>query len=86
MKSATAFLPMSSCFENKMWYLVVSKKKKLLYLCEDGIEQSVPRGHSLSSLASLMMPISNPGDGFLYPNLTRMMDSYIHPYTPEMYI
>ena len=37
-------------YPHKMWYLVVSKKKNPLYLCEDGIEKSVPRDHCLSSL------------------------------------
>ena len=37
-------------YPHKMWYLVVSKKKNPLYLCEDGIEKSIPRDHRLSSL------------------------------------
>ena len=35
-------------------------------MCEDGIEKSV-----------LVMPICDPRDGFFYPYLTLMMDSYI---------
>ena len=36
-------------FQYKMRYLVVSKKKNP-YFCEDGIENSVPHDHHLSSL------------------------------------
>ena len=36
----------------------------------------IPRDHRLSSPASLVMPIGDPRDGFLYPTLTLMMDSY----------
>ena len=48
-------------------------EKIIHYSHEDGIEKSVPRNHGLSSL---LMPIGDPLDGFLYPTFTLMMDSY----------
>ena len=47
-------------------------KKKIHLLCEDGIEKSVPSDYHLSSL----MPNVNPREGFFYPTLTLMIDSY----------
>ena len=35
---------------NKMWYLMVSKIKKIHYSGESRIEKIVPRDHRLSSL------------------------------------
>ena len=61
--------------EYKMRYLVVSKKKNQL---EKEIEKSVPHNHHLSSL---VMPIGDPWDGFFYPTLTPMIDSYILLYS-----
>ena len=61
-------------FQYKMRYLVV--RKRIHYLCEDGIEKIHPSlaitviHHS----ASLVMPISDPWDRFFYPTLTLMMD------------
>ena len=55
-----------------MRYLVVSKKNNPLYSCERGIEKSFPPDHS----ASLVMPIGDPRDGFFYPTLSLMIDSY----------
>ena len=53
-------------------------KKRFHYLCEDGIEKSVPHDHCLSSrgLASLVMPFPDPQDRFFYLTLTLMMNSY----------
>ena len=53
--------------------MVSKKKNPLLY--EDRIEKSVPQDHRLSS-ASLVMPIGDPRDGFFYPTLRLMIDSY----------
>ena len=48
--------------------------------CEGGIEKSVPRDHRLSSLGKPdVMPNGDPRDGFFYPTLTLMIDSYISP-------
>ena len=38
------------------------------------MEKSVPRDHRLSSL---VMPNDDPREGFFYPTLTLMIDSYI---------
>ena len=50
-------------------------KKIIHYLCEDGIEKSVPCGHRLSSLR-------NPSDAkrviLFYSFLTLIIDSYNH--------
>ena len=43
-------------------------------VCEK--EKSVPRDHHLSSIATLVMPLGYPRDGFFYPALTLMVDSY----------
>ena len=50
------------------------EKRSILKSCEDGIEKSLPRNHSLSSLTSFVMPNSEPRDGFFYPTL--QLDSY----------
>ena len=55
------------------------KKKKIHQSCADGIEKSLPHNHSLSPLASLVMPNRDPRAGFFYPTLTLMMDSYNIP-------
>ena len=36
--------------------------------------------------ASLMMPISDPHDRFLYPHHTPMKDTYILPYVTEFVV
>ena len=36
----------------------------------------IPRGHCLSSLDQLVMPIGDPQEGVFYPTLTLMIDSY----------
>ena len=61
------------------------RKKIIHHESEDGIEESVPRDHRLSShgkprdanrwssvriFLSLVMPIADPQDGFFYPILT----------------
>ena len=47
-------------------------RKRIYYLCEDGIEKSIPCDH----WATLMMPISDPLEGVFCPTLTLMIDSY----------
>ena len=68
------------------------QRKKKHYSCEDGIEKSVTRitewhhkakNPSLAITvfhhsASPVMPIGDARDGFFYPTLTLMMDSYNH--------
>ena len=49
--------------------------KRIYHECEGQIEKSVPGDHSLTSLSK---PDSNPRDGFFYPPLTPMIDSYNH--------
>ena len=70
---------------------MVSKEKKH-NLCEEGIEKSVTRitdwhhkakNPSLAitvchQSASLVMPIGDPRDGFFYPTLSLMLDTYNH--------
>ena len=53
-------------------------KKKIHYSCEGSIEKSVPRDHCLSSLGKLgdAKVYCDPWDGFFYPTLTLMIDSY----------
>ena len=41
------------------------------------IEKSIPLDHRLSS-ANLMMPLGDPQDGFFFPTLTLMIDSYMN--------
>ena len=67
-------------FQYKLRYLVVIKKR-IHYEYEDGREKSVPREHGLSSLGKPRMPISDTQDGFFYPILTLMMDSYMNIYS-----
>ena len=56
----------------KMWYLMMSKKKKN-HFCEDSIEKSVPWDQS-----SLDNPLdSGPRDGLFYPTLTLMIEILI---------
>ena len=56
-----------------MRYLVVSKKRNPLLVWE--WDRKIHPDHRLSSLG---ITIGYPWDGFLYPTLTLMMDSYIH--------
>ena len=58
----------SSC-SNINEVLSGEQEKRIHYSCESGIEKSVPRDHRLST--------GDPRDGFLYPTLTLMKDSYI---------
>ena len=51
-------------------------KKKIHYLCEDGIEKSVPWDHCLSSLGKPVLPISDSRYRLFYPTLTLMMNYY----------
>ena len=44
--------------------------------CEGRIEKSVPRDHRLSSLGK-PCDAGDPREGFFYPTLTLMIDSYI---------
>ena len=46
------------------------------YSCESGTEKSVLRMTDCHHSASLMMPIGDPQDGFFYPTLILMKDSY----------
>ena len=58
--------------------------KKIHYLCEDGIEKSVPRITDCHHAASLVMPIGDPRDGFFYPTLILMIDTYnLEKYLPD---
>ena len=41
------------------------------------IEKSIPLDHRLSS-ANLMIPLGDPQDGFFFPTLTLMIDSYMN--------
>ena len=59
-----------------MWYVMVSKKR-IHYLCEGAIEKSVPRDHCLLSLSKPGDAKRRPRDGFFYPTLTLIMESYI---------
>ena len=43
-------------------------------ILEDGIEKIVFRNHRL--FASQLIPIGGPQDGFFYPTLTLIIDSY----------
>ena len=52
------------------------QEKRIHYLCEDGIEKSVPHVTVCHHSASLVMPISDPRDRFFYPTLTLLIDSY----------
>ena len=63
-------------FQHKMRYLEVSEKKNPLFV-RGRNRKSVPRDHRLSPLTSLVMPNGDPRDGFFYPTLTLMIDSYI---------
>ena len=51
-------------------------KKKIHYLCEGGIEQSVHWDHPLPSLGKPHVANGNPSDEFFYPTLTLTVDSY----------
>ena len=57
-----------------MRYLMVSKNKH--HLSEDGIENPSLAITVCHHSASLVMPNGDPRDGFFYPTLTLMMDSY----------
>ena len=52
-----------------MPYLMVSKKK-ITFLCEDGIEKSVPCDHGLASLVSRVMP-NGDHEGQIFRSHTR---------------
>ena len=57
---------------------MVSKKKRIHYSCEDGIEQSIHRDHCLSSIGKPRdHPIADPRDGFFYHILTLMIEYFI---------
>ena len=51
-------------------------KKSSHYLCEDGIENPSLVITVCHHSASLVMPVNDPQDGFFYPSLTLMIDSY----------
>ena len=53
------------------------QEKIIRYSYEGRIEKSDHRDHRLSYSASLVMPNGDPRDGFFYPTLTLMIDSYI---------
>ena len=59
-----------------MPYLKVSKKK-IHFSCEGRIENPSLRITVCHYLASLVMPNGDPRDGFFYPTLTLMTDSYM---------
>ena len=46
-------------------------------MCEGGIDNQSLGIIVCNHSASLVMPIGDPHDGFFYPNLTLMTDSYI---------
>ena len=54
-----------SLMKNKNKEFNVKQEKRIHYLCDDGIEKSVPRDHRLSSLGNLRMPKGDPRDIFL---------------------
>ena len=68
-------------FQYKMRYLVVSKKKESIIRVRMGWKNPSLTITLCHHSASLVMPISDPQDGFFYPNLTLMMNSYIHNFT-----
>ena len=45
--------------------------------CVDRIKKSVPHDNLLSALSKPCMPNGDPQDGFFYPTLTHMIDSYM---------
>ena len=53
------------------------KTKRIHYLCEGGIENLSLVITTCHHSASLVMPIGDPRDGFFYPTLTFMRDSYV---------
>ena len=66
-----------SCFSNIKCSTLWLASKRIHYLSEDGIENLslviTVSHHSVS----LVMPIGDPRDRFIYPTRTLMMDSYI---------
>ena len=50
-----------------------SKRKGIHYLCEGGLEKSVPRITVCHHSASLLMPNGDPWDGFFYLTFTIMI-------------
>ena len=70
-------------FQYKMRYLVVRQVKESI-ICfrmeQKNLSLPITVCHHL---ASLQLPIGDPGDGFFYPTLTRVMDSYSIPGYPK---
>ena len=65
-----------SAFSGNSWHIMASKK--IHYSCEEPLAITV-----CHHAASLVMPIGDPRDGFVYPTFTLMMDSYIIFFFPE---
>ena len=61
---------------HKMWYLMVGKQR-ILYFCEDGIENLSLVITLCHHATSLMMSKGDPWDEFFYHILTLTIDSYI---------
>ena len=52
------------------------QEKESIILCEAGIEKPDPHNHCLSLHGKLVMPNSDPLDGFLSSTLTLMIDPF----------
>ena len=61
-----------------MSYLISGEEERETnYSCEDGIENLSLTINVCHHSASLVMPIGDPRNGFFYPTLTLIMDSFI---------
>ena len=63
-------------FDYKMRYLVVNKKKESIFRVMVGLKNPSLVITICHHSVSLVMPIGDPRDGFYYPILTLMIDSY----------
>ena len=68
---------------HKMRYFNGKQEKRPLFvgrwdrkICSSGSPFVITQDHNLSSLGRLVIPISNPQDGFFYSTVTLMIDSY----------
>ena len=59
------------------WEPFLRARKRTHNPCEDGIEKSVLPDHCFHHSAILKIPNGDPRNGFFYPILTLMVDSYI---------
>ena len=67
-----------------MWYLVMIKKKDSIICVQMEYKKNLSLAITLChQSASLVMLISDPWDGFFYPTLTRMIDSYMLAHQTE---